>query len=1079
MICTILLAATLHAQFHVPNAPNIQWQRCLGGSGEDIVDDNPPPLYMSRQKPLISTDDGGYLLGGTVRSNDGDVNNNHGANDIWLVRLDRLGNTVWKKTFGGSGNEFIGGIQETSDHGFIVVGSSNSNNGDVSGNHGDYDAWVFRIDSRGDLLWQKSFGGSRTDRAHHVVIGSDNGIAVVGSTKSYNGDVSGLHSISGDSTATDTWVFKLDETGALQWQKCLGGNNIDEGVSIDITGDGGFIVGSNSWSYDGDVTGNRGIFDIWVVKLNSIGSIVWQRCYGGRNSEYIGRIRKTADNGFIIAGFTESIDGDVTPQPENMLFPKTDGWILKINANGVPIWNKCYGSPYRGDEKIYDIIELASGDFIASGYVLTPELSTYKNSMDAWLFQVTATGSIVWMNAYGSIGREHGRAVAKSTDDGFLMLGTTDLDAEHNYPAYPTHVRGSHGAATDLWVVKFGRINKVTGTVFFDKNKNGTKDGEEPLLSDVRVRSVKGQVGVENVTKEGTYINEVDTGSFVTSVVVSNYFDIFPVSIVSTFTEYNLTDTIHFAVQPKTGKRDLFISALPLDVARPGFAVVYRIFYRNNGTDTVPEGEIRFIKDPRLSFVSSSPVHSAINGDTIKWIYNDLKPLDTASIQVRLRVAQPPTVNLNDTLSSMAIITPVTGDLTPSDDTAYLNQIVIGSYDPNDKSENLAGEISLREVSSSSYINYLIRFQNTGTDTAFNVTIRDTLDDKLDWSSLQMVAASHFYQLNIKSQNQLTWNFSNILLVDSNRNEPASHGYIAYRVKPKNNLVIGDIIRNRASIYFDFNLPVETNIQETEVVMYSISNPQASAPTITSFTPTSAATGAAITITGTNFTGATAVSFGGTAATSFIVNSSTSITATIGAGASGNVSITTPGGTASLAGFTFIPAPIITSFTPTSGGTGASITIAGTDFTGATAVSFGGTAATSFSVNSATSITAVVGTGATGSVSVTTPGGTVTLAGFTYTVVTAIDPVPGNSLGIRLYPNPVTNGSFIIDTLKLNDQWEVLEIFDADGKKKLSSFTVRNKTIVTIQIEHLAKGFYTAILRRKSGQSAVIKFLKL
>jgi hypothetical protein len=155
-------------------------------------------------------------------------------------------------------------------------------------------------------------------------------------------------------------------------------------------------------------------------------------------------------------------------------------------------------------------------------------------------------------------------------------------------------------------------------------------------------------------------------------------------------------------------------------------------------------------------------------------------------------------------------------------------------------------------------------------------------------------------------------------------------------------------------------------------------------PAITSFTPTSGGKGTSITITGTNLTGATAVSFGGIPAISFTVNSATSITAIIGTGASGNVSVTTPEGTATLAGFTFIPAPTITSFTPTSAASGAIVTITGTNFMGTTAVSFGGTAATSFNVNSSTSITATVGAGASGNVSVTTPGGTVTLAGFTY-----------------------------------------------------------------------------------------------
>jgi hypothetical protein len=160
------------------------------------------------------------------------------------------------------------------------------------------------------------------------------------------------------------------------------------------------------------------------------------------------------------------------------------------------------------------------------------------------------------------------------------------------------------------------------------------------------------------------------------------------------------------------------------------------------------------------------------------------------------------------------------------------------------------------------------------------------------------------------------------------------------------------------------------------------------APTITSFTPTSGKTGQLITITGTNFTGATAVRLGSTAASSFTVVSSTSITATVGAGASGSVSVTTASGTGTLAGFTYLPPPTITAFSPTSAGTGQTVTITGTNFTGATAVSFGGTPATSFTVVSATSITAVVGSGTTGSVRVTTANGSASRTGFTYIALT-------------------------------------------------------------------------------------------
>ena len=1208
-------------------APRIQWQRCLGGSAKDAVSDAPSTTAIE-ERPLSATSDGGYIFGGTVSSNDGDIIGNHGSFDIWLTRINQYGSTLWKKCFGGSLKEQVSSIQQTADGGFIIVGSTSSNDGDVSGNHGGLDVWVLRLDGLGTILWQKCLGGSNADKANQVRVTSDNGYIITGYTQSKNGDVSGNHP---GTDSTDVWIVKLNSSGSIIWQKCLGGSAPDVGVSVDITNDGGFILANTTLSNNGDISGSHGASDIWVVKLNEGGSVLWQKCLGGSLSEQAAAIRQVSDGGFIVVGRASSLNGDVIDHIGQGIFDEQNAWIVRLDSIGNIIWSKCYGSPFGG-QRFNDVIELPNGDFVACGH--TDNLaggnlqSLNDRQNNAWLIQITSIGSIVWQNTFGASGYDPGAALVRAPDGGFLMLGMTS----GNYDFYENtyDVIGSHGPAADLWVVKFGLVNTVKGTVYFDRNLNGTKEADEPFVTGGLVKSMKGDASNSSIPTNGIFINTVDTGSYSTTIDFSPYFISVPASKVSNFTTYNNKDSFSFAMQPIPGKRDLTVSVVPLGVPRPGFNLSCRVYYKNSGTDTIANGEIVFKKDYRLGFLSAFPAQSSITGDTIKWSYSNLKPLDTASILVHLRVAQLPTANINDTLSSLAIITPVDGDLTPADDTAYLNQRVVGSYDPNDKSENLAGRISLREVSSNSYINYLVRFQNTGTDTAFNVTVRDTLDNKLDWSTLQMIAASHSYQLNIKSQNQLTWSFNNIKLVDSNRNEPASHGFIAYRVKPKNNLAIGDVIKNTASIYFDFNHPVETNTQETEVVMHSINNPQVgvpiiisftptsaasgatvtitgtnltgatavsfggttassftvnsatsitatlgagasgdvsvttaggttnlagftfiAAPTITSFTPTSAASGATVTITGTNLTGATSVSFGGTAANSFTVNSGTSITATVGNGASGNISVTTPGGTATLAGFTFIAAPTITSFTPVSGGTGASITIAGTDFTGATAVSFGGTAASSFTVNSLTSITATVGSGASGNVSVTTAGGTATLAGFTFIAaptVTSFTPAsatsgttvtitgtnltgatavsfggtsassftvnsttsitatvgtgasgsisvttPGGTAtlpgftftviassdgAIRLYPNP-TNGSFVIDSLKLSDNWERLEIFDADGRRKLLSFDIKNKTTATIHIEHLANGFYTAILRRKNGQPETIKFLKL
>jgi uncharacterized repeat protein (TIGR01451 family) len=146
-----------------------------------------------------------------------------------------------------------------------------------------------------------------------------------------------------------------------------------------------------------------------------------------------------------------------------------------------------------------------------------------------------------------------------------------------------------------------------------------------------------------------------------------------------------------------------------------------------------------------------------------------------------------------------------------------LKQIVIGSFDPNDKTEANAGIITPAQVTQGDYLNYLIRFQNTGTDTAFNITVRDTLENRLDWNSLQMISASHTYQLAIEDGNKLTWQFNNIKLPYTGIDEPNIHGYIAYRIKPKSTVLVGDTIKNTAGIYFDYNLPIATNTEKTIV----------------------------------------------------------------------------------------------------------------------------------------------------------------------------------------------------------------------------------------------------------------------
>lgn len=279
----------------------------------------------------------------------------------------------------------------------------------------------------------------------------------------------------------------------------------------------------------------------------------------------------------------------------------------------------------------------------------------------------------------------------------------------------------------------------------------------------------------------------------------------------ASFSGYFDTVTINFPVRPIPNKKDLAINLVAIDRVRPGFDGSLRIIYKNVGTTTINSGEILLAKDSRVHYASAYPAISSSVGDTLKWTYTNLAPGDSSSILLNQDFDVPPTLKAGDTLKYIAIITPVEGDETPLNDTAKLKLIAVSSFDPNDKTENNGGIIGSDYITQGKYLNYTIRFQNTGTDTAFNVIVRDTLDSNLDWSTFEMVAASHPYAVTITNQNKIEWDFSNINLPDSNINEPLSHGYVSYRVKPKSTATVGDVINNLASIYFDYNLPVATN----------------------------------------------------------------------------------------------------------------------------------------------------------------------------------------------------------------------------------------------------------------------------
>ena len=404
--------------------PAIQWEKNLGGSGFDVA-------YITRQ-----TFDGGYIVAGNTISEDSDVTVNHGGGDEWIVKLNSIGTIQWQKSLGGINTEDAYDIQQTSDSGYIIAGDSYSNDGDVSGNHGNYDCWIVKIGSTGVIQWQKSFGGSGRDAAVSIVQTSDGGYIAGGLSYSNDGDVSGNH---GDQ---DAWIIKINSTGTLQWQKSLGGNKIDVVATILQTSDDGYIIGGSSRSDNGDVSGNHGNADYWIVKLNNAGIIQWQKCLGGSNDDYDILLSLTTDGGYIAVGFSASNDGDVSGNHGG-----DDYWIVKLNSGGIIQWQKSLGGTGM-DEGSY-INQTSDGGYIVAG--ISPssdgDISGNHGSDDYWIVKLDSGGIIQWQKSLGGTGRDVAYSIQQTSDNGYIIGGYSKSNNGN--------VTRNYGSA-DYWIVKLG-----------------------------------------------------------------------------------------------------------------------------------------------------------------------------------------------------------------------------------------------------------------------------------------------------------------------------------------------------------------------------------------------------------------------------------------------------------------------------------------------------------------------------------------------------------------------------------------------------------------------------------------------
>ncbi|HLG34245.1 MAG TPA: T9SS type A sorting domain-containing protein [Bacteroidia bacterium] len=468
--------------------PTIQWQKCFGGTdGEDV-------------SAIVQTYDGGYIAAGSTNSNNGDASGNHGLADYWLVKIDNAGVIQWQKCYGGTGNDYANSVIQSSDSGYVIAGISDSNDGDVSGNHGIDDVWIVKVDNNGTLQWQKCLGGTNREWTHSIIESVNGGYVLVGRTYSNNGDVNGNHGF------TDMWVVKLSGIGTIQWQKCLGGTAGEEGQEIIQTSDGGYAAIGTAGADNGDVSGNHGLEDYWFVKLDSSGTIQWQRCFGGTDHDDATSVIQTSSGGYCAAGYTSSNDGDVSGNNGGY-----DFWVVNFDDTGNILFQKTFGG--TADDFCNTVMEDAGNTYIVTGmaYSNNGDVSGNHGLTDVWVVKMNGIGILQWQKCFGGTFFDASNSFIATSDGGYAIGGSA---VSNN-----GDVSGNHGNF-DYWVVKLGPDNvgihqmSLAESNFFLSPNPATNEirveSSEFRVESVEVYDVLGQPQTSNLKPQ---TNAVDVSS--------------------------------------------------------------------------------------------------------------------------------------------------------------------------------------------------------------------------------------------------------------------------------------------------------------------------------------------------------------------------------------------------------------------------------------------------------------------------------------------------------------------------------------------------------------------------------------
>jgi uncharacterized repeat protein (TIGR01451 family) len=875
-------------------APAIEWQKCFGSTGDEGM------------RSGLITKDGGYIFAADISpANNGDLAGVpiRGSNDIWVVKLSANSTIQWQKCLGGREAEEPQIIIQTNDGGYIVAGTTYSNDGDVMGFHVAPfvpDIWVVKLSSQGVIQWQKCLGGTNIDIMSSIIQRQDGGYTLVGTAFSTDGDIT---------CSTSRWEVRLSPLGVIESQQCF---LPSQGYPIDLVKamDGGYIVAS-SVSFD-NAPLSHGDIDISITKFSASGSIQWQKYFGGRDRDELFKIIQTRDGGYAFSGTTNSNDGDVSGNHSLGRVFKGDIWVVKLSSTGLLEWQKCLGG--NEEDSGRTISETVDGSFLIAANIRSSDGDVHDfrgGYSDGWAVKLSNQGILLWEKTLGGTGEDYIRIIQEIPNGGYLAMGGTDSNN--------LDVSGSHGRA-DAWIIKLSAETKaIVGQVQRANASCQTLIPPQYIAnSQVKIEKNNGQyyISTDSLGRFGLF---ADTGRFNISALPPN--QLFTACSPKSVTIVNPTIKDTVIINP-TLFSSIICPLMEIDLTTPFlrrcFESQYVIHYANKGTAIQNDATAELTLDSALTYVSATRPVRAHVGNKITFSLGNVGINQTGQFTVNVMVScnsglgqthcssvlipktmtcdtvqdsipsivnqcvagcdsvvflvSKPNTTLNKTFKyqliadatavdtgrfvltntfnlkrkmdgrtyRLEIRNPVTNQLlvarsvespptvtTPSVSTGFVNQFAQsikqtniaenctmnrGSFDPNDKAATPTGIGTRRFIEQGNTIEYLVRFQNTGTDTAFKVVVKDTLAAHFDLSSFKLNATSHTATWQLNPKGVLVVTFNNINLVDSFTNEKGSHGFFKYSIKLKDSILTNTLVTNKAAIYFDFNEPIITNL---------------------------------------------------------------------------------------------------------------------------------------------------------------------------------------------------------------------------------------------------------------------------